>query len=337
MQGKRANRNANVQRRHDIITWPLYVLLVLMLALYILFQRVAYISLVAGILVVVLIVALLVIEIANASMQKKGRVRNIAEIVLGIAIVVALWFGLQAVLATSHPLDVVPSCSMLPYLQRGDMILLQGVHNISQIKAPVVDVTQEQVAALEQNLSRESLECVAYLSTPAGTYVSQFVRQGYSVGLLYSSSSGSEIVPGSFQDGNLVRYTCGTTSVLFTNGTIMQEAYTKSITIGNTTITGDANNTVLVYGTVPGDLFYSYGDAYIVHRVYAVLRTSSNYYVLTKGDNNPGLDLQYGNYPANSSEVQGKVIASIPYLGYLKLAISGSFTEPTGCNYTTQG
>lgn len=336
MQRKRAAPSPNRQRRRGITTWPLYVLLVLLLALYILSQRVAYLSLVAGVLVVVVIVVLLVLELANTSMQK-GKVRNIAEIALGIIIVVAFWFGLQAVLATSHPLDVVPSCSMLPYLQRGDMIVLQGVHNISQIRAPVVDVTQAQVDALEHNLSRESLECVAYASTSQGVYVSQFVRQGYSVGLLYSTQSGGQIVSGSFQDGNLVRYTCGTADVKFTNGTVMQEAYTKSITIGNTTITGDANNSVVVYGTVPGDLFYSYGDAYIVHRVYAVLRTSSNYYVLTKGDNNPGLDLQYGNYPANASEVQGKVIASIPYIGYLKLALSGSFTEPTGCNYTTQG
>ena len=122
---------------------------------------------------------------------------------------------------------------------------------------------------------------------------------------------------------------------MFSNGTVKSEAYTTAITIGNTTIRGDANNSVVVYGTVPGDLFRSYGDAYIVHRVYAVLRTGSTYFVLTKGDNNPGLDMQYSNYPASASSLQGIVVASIPYIGYLKLALSGSFTEPTGCNYTT--
>jgi hypothetical protein len=68
-----------------------------------------------------------------------------------------------------------------------------------------------------------------------------------------------------------------------------------------------------------------------------VLNVSGKYYVLTKGDNNPGLDLQYGNYPSNMSFIEGKVVASIPYLGYLKLALSNSFVEPSGCNSTVQG
>jgi signal peptidase I len=42
-------------------------------------------------------------------------------------VVIAVWFSLQFFLATKYPLDVVPSCSMLPSLQRGDMLLLQGI------------------------------------------------------------------------------------------------------------------------------------------------------------------------------------------------------------------
>lgn len=56
--------------------------------------------------------------------------------------------------------------------------------------------------------------------------------------------------------------------------------------------------------------------------------------MLTKGDNNPGLDIQYGNYPPNMSQVQGKVVGVIPYLGYLKLIISGNLVVPQGCNST---
>jgi hypothetical protein len=112
--------------------------------------------------------------------------------------------------------------------------------------------------------------------------------------------------------------------------------YTSGISIGGQTIVGDRNNSVVVYSTVPQDLFYQEGDGYIVHRVYAILNVSGDYYVLTKGDNNPGLDVQYSNYPANLSYVQGKVVASIPYLGYLKLILSSHFTEPAGCNSTIQ-
>jgi hypothetical protein len=91
---------------------------------------------------------------------------------------------------------------------------------------------------------------------------------------------------------------------------------------------------VVVYATIPQDYFYQLGDGYIVHRAYAVINASGNYYVLTKGDNNPGLDLQYGNYPAKLNQIQGKVLYSIPYLGYLKLVLSNSFSEPSGCNST---
>ncbi len=90
----------------------------------------------------------------------------------------------------------------------------------------------------------------------------------------------------------------------------------------------------MVYQTVPSDLFYKFGDSYIVHRVYAIINASGTYYLLTKGDNNPGLDMQYGNYPANLSQIQGKVVASVPYIGYIKLIFSESYTEPAGCNAT---
>ncbi len=321
--------------KSPITTWPLYLLLVLLFVLYIFFQGVAYLSAVLGALVVVVIIVLVIMEIASGAMQQ-GYLRNILEIVVALALVGALWFGMEFLLHTGQPLDVVPSCSMLPYLHRGDMIVLQGITNVSQIRAPVVDVSQTAINKINANIGAEALECVAYRQTNSGLYVSQFVEPGYSVGLLYNTGSAGEIVPYSFQDSNPVKYTCGTRSVQFSNGTVRDEAYTTAITIGNTTIHGDRNNSVVVYSTVPGDLFYKYGDVYIVHRVYAVLSTGAGYYVLTKGDNNPGLDMQYNNYPASSGALQGMVVASIPYLGYLKLALSGSFTEPTGCNYTTQ-
>jgi hypothetical protein len=99
-------------------------------------------------------------------------------------------------------------------------------------------------------------------------------------------------------------------------------------------VIGDRNNSVVVYQTTPSDQFYKYGDSYIVHRLYAVINASGSYYVLTKGDNNPGLDMQFGNYPASLNALQGKSIASVPYLGYIKLIFTQSYTEPAGCNAT---
>jgi hypothetical protein len=140
----------------------------------------------------------------------------------------------------------------------------------------------------------------------------------------------------SSQDGNLVQYSCGVKTVKFINGSTAQEAYTTSLSIANHTLSGDQNNSIVVYATVPKDLFYQEGDSYIVHRVYAVLNESGNYYFLTKGDNNPGLDLQYGNYPANSTAVKGTIIIAIPYLGYLKLILTNQFNQPAGCSSTVQ-
>ena len=96
------------------------------------------------------------------------------------------------------------------------------------------------------------------------------------------------------------------------------------------------NDSVVVYQTVPQDQFYKYGDTYVVHRVYALVNVSGTYYVLTKGDNNPGLDIQYFNIPPNLTYVEGKVIGSVPFVGYLKLILSNNFVEPAGCNTTVQ-
>jgi signal peptidase I len=54
-----------------------------------------------------------------------------AIIVVGVAV---FWFGLRATLRTDHPLLAVISGSMLPTLNVGDYILLQGV-NADEIKA----------------------------------------------------------------------------------------------------------------------------------------------------------------------------------------------------------
>lgn len=47
----------------------------------------------------------------------------------------ALWFGLVALLRTGFPLLAVNSTSMYPALSYGDLIVVQGVANASEIKA----------------------------------------------------------------------------------------------------------------------------------------------------------------------------------------------------------
>lgn len=56
--------------------------------------------------------------------------------------VFAFWFGLRTALATDFPLCGVASGSMVPTLQVGDLIIVQGVPNASNIKAAPKDAPE---------------------------------------------------------------------------------------------------------------------------------------------------------------------------------------------------
>lgn len=328
-------REKKTGKKGGMNTLPLYVLLAVLFVLFILFQGRGALSALFGIALFMTIVVLIVIEF-SVGLKEEGLAKNIMEIIAAVLIVVVFWFSLRAILHTNYPLDVVPSCSMLPNLKRGDLIVLHGIQSQSQLKAPVINISESAYAKMNSSMPSEFLSCVAYKQTNGGTYLSQVVKPGYSIGL-YNPSNGGSIVPNSYQSGSLIQYTCGSKEIMYDNGSTAYEAYTTAVTINGTTIYNDRNNSIVVYETVPQDYFYKLGDSYIVHRVYAILNVNGTYYVLTKGDNNPGLDIQYGNYPVNITYVQGKVILSIPYLGYFKLALSSSFTEPAGCNSTVIG
>jgi len=331
-QTKPAGASPKSPKGRGIKVWPFYLLLALLFVLYLLFQSNQALSVIFGTAAFLMLVSVIMLELF-AGMQEEGYVKNILEMVAAVAAVVLLWFLLRALLQTPNPIDVVPSCSMLPALQRGDMVVLRGISNISQIHAPVVNITKTQFANLLNSIRNGSLSCVAYTVSNNRVVISQIAYPGYTVGL-YKQGNPGYIVQDGAQANNTIKYTCGTVPSRFSNGTTVSEASTISITIANTTISDNKNNSIVVYETVPEDLFYKEGDLYIVHRAYAVLNVQGSYYTLTKGDNNPGLDVQYSNYPANLSFIQGRVIASIPYAGYLKLLLSGSLRQPAGCNST---
>jgi len=69
-------------------------------------------------------------------------VQTIILMVIIIAGVAAFWFGLRFALGTEYPLLAVASGSMEPVLYRGDLIIVQGVSNICDIKAGYKDSPQ---------------------------------------------------------------------------------------------------------------------------------------------------------------------------------------------------
>jgi len=66
---------------------------------------------------------------------KNDYVKTALLVLIIIISVFAFWFGLRAALATDFPLCGVASESMVPTLQVGDLIIVQGVSDARNIKA----------------------------------------------------------------------------------------------------------------------------------------------------------------------------------------------------------
>lgn len=102
----------------------------------------------------------------------------------------------------------------------------------------------------------------------------------------------------------------------------------REIRVANQVIDENFSNDVIVYiPTYVNGVPYG-GD--IIHRVFVKLKVDGKYYFLTKGDNNDAFDASAFNI-VREEDVKGRVVARIPWLGYLKLFISGSFVDPKGC------
>jgi len=70
-----------------------------------------------------------------AEILRKDYVQTTIMVVIVIVGVVAFWYGLRFAFKTEHPLLAVASGSMEPVLYKGDLILVQGVHNACKIHA----------------------------------------------------------------------------------------------------------------------------------------------------------------------------------------------------------
>jgi hypothetical protein len=100
------------------------------------------------------------------------------------------------------------------------------------------------------------------------------------------------------------------------------------------------SNDVVVYQPNRGEFYARVGD--IIHRAYIRLysREDGKTYILTKGDNNPIFDIQVydeglgeGNAPVLLSRSKGRILVTVPYLGYFKLFISpAAIPTPDGCD-----
>jgi len=68
-------------------------------------------------------------------LTRKRYVKATILVIVVIGSLAAFWFGLKAILRTEFPLLAVDSIGMRPALNFGDLIMVQGVPNVSEIKA----------------------------------------------------------------------------------------------------------------------------------------------------------------------------------------------------------
>ncbi len=286
-------------------------------------------SLLFGILVVVEIAYFVGMEVKEGA-TKHGWKHEVIDTVIALAVAVGIWFGASIVLNTSSPVSAVVSCSMLPNLQRGDFVIVQG----APVKAYELNMTQAELDSLSSSRAVVSYfeDGTASNATIDGSVLPYCVADRSSAmcqEFIYNPESVVES-KGAFT----YRYErCG---IAYSNGTSGHMPCLKSVAFHGREYLTNFSNDIIVYQPPSGDYYAQIGD--IVHRAMFKISAGGSEYYLTRGDNNPILDLQAYDYnskarnsPVPSNNVRGKVIARIPYLGYFKLFIQGYFTEDSQC------
>ena len=260
--------------------------------------------------------------------KEHGLRKEIWETALALLLALAVWFGSGFLLQTPSPLNAIVSCSMLPHIQRGDMVVLRG----DRIQAPTADIP--------------SLEGVS------GARIYENGEEGITVnGSLYSycvqGGKGSELckrfvaAPAGFSEKHgeiTIGYEkCG---MVYQNSAKQYGPCVSWLEAKGVRYYENLSNDVVVYQPNPGEYYARVGD--IIHRAFIKLlaQDTGRTYFLTKGDNNPVFDIQVydektgaGNNPVEVERSKGRILFSVPYIGYLKLFISpAGIMTPDGCD-----
>lgn len=282
-----------------------------------------FLPFVFGMLIVFEIVFFVTLEVKEGA-EKHGWRHEVLDTVVALVVAVAIWFGASLLLNTSTPLSAVVSCSMLPNLQRGDFVIVQGApvnaYEISMTKDELDSLTssRSQVYFGENNLSLDGSLFTYCLGNAYGEECSAF----------RSSPESFAEKKGAFT------YRYEKCPIAMSGGGSASMPCLKSVEYKGTRYLTNFSNDVVVYLPPASDYYSQIGD--IVHRVMFKINVDGNYYYLTRGDNNPILDMQVSsgariNRPIPQGQLRGKVIGRIPLLGYFKLFLSGFFQEDSQC------
>ena len=277
-----------------------------------------------GLLIVFEIIFFVTLEVKEGAV-KHGWKHEIVDTVIALVVALAVWYGASFVLNTNTPISGVVSCSMLPNLQRGDFVVVQG----APVRAHEISMTPEELASLNDRAFIDYNGTVVQLDGSLFPYCIRNRNQSVCRAFIQSPESVVER-KGAFT------YRYERCPLAFSNGSTASEPCLKSVTFRGTEYVANFSNDIIVYQPAAGDVYSAVGD--IVHRTMFAIDVGGKKYYLTRGDNNPILDIQvydygtgFGNTPVSQERTRGKVIARIPLLGYFKLFISGYFQEDPQC------
>ena len=120
MRQSKAEKNTKDRKQDHLKLNILYLFLALSVIGYI-FSSNPIIGAVAFVLL-----AFTLVEEFRQSVNDEGLRKSLYDVIAAIVIIVVIWIILVIILGTSSPINVVASCSMLPTLHRGDLIILHG-------------------------------------------------------------------------------------------------------------------------------------------------------------------------------------------------------------------
>jgi hypothetical protein len=340
-QKQRKSKPSRKKRTSSKLLWILYIALIALVLVYSVFS-----SAIIALLVLLLIIVIVFTEL-RYSIREEGLRRSVLDIAAALGVFVAIWIALVLILHTTDPVDVVTSCSMAPVLNRGDVVIVQGISNVSSFIAqhniPIINMSSAEFSNYSDEIGSEWVTFYPYYNGSRNHInLSAIVNSTqYKVGLynftcilVYLNRSelndfGRCALPSSYQQDEILKYNYGVTNVTFHNSSY-KIVYTSNITVNNVSYQQNYSNPLIVYNnTLEHD--------HTIHRVFAAIDVQGYYYLLTKGDNNVYLD-QEGivAYPVSQNDVIGMEIASVPLLGYPRLIISGGISTPGGCDMTIQ-
>jgi signal peptidase I len=344
----RIEEEKRVKKPNKLGLWPEYIAILLLLIIYAFFNN-FYI----GVILFFLIVGTVAMELRQGVKEEGGKntVRDLAVVV--VVVIIVMFVVLPLLFGTSGvPISTVASCSMLPTLQRGDLVVLHGISNMSQFAAqhhiPVVNVSRASFDRMVANMQSEFIAFYPYFnSNESDVQVSGIVGNEsynialYSVPCVYRYEYLGEdylvsrcVLPSSYQNDNLIKYNYSIGNVSL-SGRQYHIVYTSGIQINGTRIAENYSNPIIVYEPTPNDSFYDVGG-FIIHRAIAEINVNGTYYTITKGDNNAEFDIQAENYPVNQNKVFGYELVDVPVVGYLSLILKGDVASVQGCNQTIE-